>query len=309
MSDPPADAERTAASPFDGASRAARIIGEFVAPTTLLTALLFYFGRNHANWFFLYFGVDPSVLGLTVTDYLVRSVDALWVPLMTFAVIVVALMWGYLLLPQWIRTHGRSRWARIGIAVPAVVVALNGLSGIFWTTPLNRGFLVAHLCTLIGTVVLWSVVVALRRDRRERDPSAPVRSEAALLTEWAVLFAIVGLTLFALATDYSAAVGKTQARRVAAHLGKEPNVVVYSDKDLFLASNDVRKVECGNRAGSEPAYRFRYDGLVLLLHVGNQHVLLPRTWTPRSGAAIVLPGSSGVRFEFRAPTDPPPATC
>jgi Zn-dependent protease with chaperone function len=45
-----------------------RIVGSIVAPTTLLTALLFYFGWSFAYWFFAYFGVDSTVLGLTTQD-------------------------------------------------------------------------------------------------------------------------------------------------------------------------------------------------------------------------------------------------
>src|SRR5918911_1335418 len=40
---------------------ALKIAGSIVAPTTLLTALLFYFGLLHAYWFCQYFGVNYTV--------------------------------------------------------------------------------------------------------------------------------------------------------------------------------------------------------------------------------------------------------
>src|SRR5215211_3967643 len=80
MTSPPDEAPG-AASPFAGFSRLTRILGQFVAPTTVLTALLFYFGFAHLYWFFYYFGVDSSVLGPSTRDYVMRSVDALWIPL------------------------------------------------------------------------------------------------------------------------------------------------------------------------------------------------------------------------------------
>ena len=44
-------------------SRLAKILGNVVAPTTALTALLFYFGWSHAYWFFDYFGVNSPCSG------------------------------------------------------------------------------------------------------------------------------------------------------------------------------------------------------------------------------------------------------
>ncbi|MFI7442746.1 hypothetical protein [Nonomuraea indica] len=50
-----------------------RILGAIVAPTTVLTAILFYFGWSRAYWFHDYFGVDATLLGLTTQDYLQLS--------------------------------------------------------------------------------------------------------------------------------------------------------------------------------------------------------------------------------------------
>jgi hypothetical protein len=53
--------------------------------------------------------------------------------------------------------------------------------------------------------------------------------------------------------------------------------------------------ECANTEGS---YRFRYDGLTLVLQSDDQFVLLPRDWTKDDGVAVVLPRSDSVRIEF-----------
>jgi len=64
------------ARPKDEApSRALKIFGSLLAPTTVLTALLFYFGVRHATYFCEWFGVHYSVLGLSAPDYLIRSAD------------------------------------------------------------------------------------------------------------------------------------------------------------------------------------------------------------------------------------------
>jgi len=108
MSNPPAE-PAPPASPFAGFSRLVRILGQFVAPTTLLTALLFYFGWAHVYWFFDYFGVDSSILAPSTREYVMRSVDALFIPLIAVAVVGLALMWGHLALPERVRNGPRSR--------------------------------------------------------------------------------------------------------------------------------------------------------------------------------------------------------
>src|SRR4029077_18370841 len=56
--------EREAAEPgFGLPPQLVKILGAIVAPTTLLTALLYYFGWSHAYWFCDYFGVNSTVLG------------------------------------------------------------------------------------------------------------------------------------------------------------------------------------------------------------------------------------------------------
>src|SRR3954447_5706096 len=50
-------------------------ISSVVAPITLVTALLVYTAWTRTKTFFAYFGVDSSVLGLSVQEYLLRSAD------------------------------------------------------------------------------------------------------------------------------------------------------------------------------------------------------------------------------------------
>ena len=78
--------ERHVNSPDREAGRlrsALETLGLVIAPVTLLTSLLFYFGWARSNSTFLYFGLDPSVVGLSLQDYLLRSIGALFLPLGT----------------------------------------------------------------------------------------------------------------------------------------------------------------------------------------------------------------------------------
>src|SRR5690348_12442394 len=53
----------------------------FVAPPTLVVALAFWFGWRLTNTRSEYFGIDSSTLGFSTSDYLLRSADAIFVPI------------------------------------------------------------------------------------------------------------------------------------------------------------------------------------------------------------------------------------
>jgi hypothetical protein len=47
------------------------LVALFVAPTSLLTGLCYFFGLVYLRSRLDYFGIDPSTLGLTTADYVV----------------------------------------------------------------------------------------------------------------------------------------------------------------------------------------------------------------------------------------------
>jgi hypothetical protein len=215
-------------------------------------------------------------------------------------------MWGYIALPERIRHGPRSRRWIVIVAAVGVLLLLNGLSRLVVVTPLNRGLCVAPICIIVGVLLLWYVVLLRRNRLQEKNPAAR-RSDAAVLCEWAVMFVLVAMSLFWIATDYSVAVGQTRARQAAAEIPYRPGVILFSDKDLHLTGTGVHEVAC--TGGADSAYHFRYDGLVLLIEIGDQYVLLPRQWERGRDTAIVLPksGATATRFEFATGDDYRPA--
>ncbi|XVQ09768.1 hypothetical protein ACQP1W_45840 [Spirillospora sp. CA-255316] len=283
-----------------GLRRFGASLGVVVGPTTLLTALLYYFGWYHAYWFFNYFGLHSTALGLTTTDYLMRSLDALFAPLTVTACAALVAFWGHAELRARLPDGPRPRLLRVlhaGMAVAGLVLASSGLVSAFTTTPLTRFLVVPPLA--LGTGVLL-LAYANHLYRRPEGPAAVV--------EWIVVFTLVSLSLFWAAQLYSSAVGEGRARRYVANLSGYPDVVIYSEKSLRITAPGVREVRCAEPAA---AYRFRYDGLKLVIRSGDQYVFLPRAWTRRNGTAILLPRASSFRLEFLPTTSrgtvPPPA--
>jgi len=290
-----------------------KILGAIVAPTTLLTALLYYFGWSHAYWFCDYFGVNSTVLGFTSTDYMMRSVDALFVPLTVAASAALLAVWGHTALRA--RLAGGSRPRALRVLVPAAMVLgglllLGGFVSVFTATVLSEHLVAAPLSLGFG-VLLLVYALHLQRLVTGRPQAAGSGSSRgrgwAAAAEWAVVFVLVGLSLFWAATDYSAAVGRSRAGDFVAGLARYPSVVVYSARSLSLRAPGVTQVRCQD---PEAAYRYRYDGLKLVLQSGDEYLFLPAKWTAASGVAILIPKSDSLRLEFfPAWSRPGPSAC
>ncbi|MEV4756254.1 hypothetical protein AB0J86_14230 [Micromonospora sp. NPDC049559] len=293
-----------------GLPRLARVLAAVVAPTTLVTALLFYFGWMQLFWFFDYFGVHATLLGFDTVDYLLRSVDALFVPMTVLACVALAAAWTHAALSSRLAGGAHPHLVRrlaAALGALGLLLALSGLLTVFTPTVLDRAVTLAPLC-LAGGVLLVRYSVQLWRDSRPaRDVAVhPQRQEWVAVTEWAGIFVLVALSLFWAATDYSSAVGRSQARRYAEELSRQPTVVLYSQRSLRLDGPGVRELRC---ADPEAAYRYRYDGLKLVLQSGDQYVFLPERWTRERGGAFVIPRTDALRLEFHPPGATPPGTC
>ncbi|WP_158714604.1 MULTISPECIES: hypothetical protein [unclassified Streptomyces] len=319
--------------------RLGMIIGAIAAPTSLITALLYYFGYYHAYWFFAYFGVNSSVLGFGTTDYLMRSLDALWVPMTVTAAAGLLAFWAHDMLRGRL---GAEAWIRaMRYVVPAtlslgLLLALGGLWSTFTQTFLNRVLVLAPLSLSIG-VTLLAYALHLKRtvlptalspspadpddappagtsgppdnDHQDTDQTDPPDDTHGTVTphprpEWAALaeWAVI-LVLVGLGLVWA-------ANDYAASVG-ETRARRYAAE----LENYPSAVLYGERSLSisapgvretrchddKAAYAYRYDGLTLVMESGRQYVLLPYRWTPADGVALVIPRSNSVRLEFGPP--------
>ncbi len=270
-----------------------RVIGTVVAPTTLLTALMFYFGTQHAFWFFQHFGINYTILDLTAADYLLRSADGLFVPLLFVAVAGCAGMWARRALTGWlpaaVRRFGRRHGARLCglLGVVGLGVALVGV-----LTPRTfDGYLALPALSLVGGTLL--VVGGSRLHRATESAASSVNSVAA---EWATAFVMIGIGLFWAVGDYSAAVGTGRGIDMEAALPDWPDAVLYSTEPLNLPSDAATGSIC---TANEGGFRYRYEGLKLMFASSSQYLLLPGGWSDGGGPAVVLPRTDSIRMEFR----------
>ena len=276
------------------------IVSLVLAPASLLSALLFYFGWTYTNSRALYFGIDPSTFGYTTQDYLLRSVDPIFIPLGTLLLVAVILLYVHSILVRCIG-DGRHRRLLTGIVVALAAVGCSslvaGLIGVSSGAVFGQTFLVTplSLCVGIGAVAYADYLhgrLSAGHDRaRHRDPGA--RRLASAGTILVALFIV--LNLFWAVRDWADAVGRGRASELAAMVPYRPGVVVYSKSDLHIDAPGVNVTEVGD---AESAYRFRYDGLSMLIYSSHKYFLVATQSPPAAPTTIILPDRDDLRLEF-----------
>jgi hypothetical protein len=289
-----------------------KIVGAVVAPTTLLTALMYYFGRLDTAAFLWYFGTQITVLDLTVQDYLNSSVEGLIPPLIAVAGAALLTLWVHQLLLGALPAGTRQIVFRVLIPATAIagLVLVNLamadflIGGVFPASFLEgRGLsLSIGVLLLVYAARLLRLLIAQRRP--EQIPQRAPRAVA--VAEWGAVFILVTVGLFWAVGSYAIGVGIGRAQQFEASLRSFSDVVMYSDKSLSMQAPGVREVTCQH---PDAAYRFRYEGLKLVTQAGNQYLFLPSGWTHTNGAAILLPRRESLRLEFSPPGQVRATTC
>src|SRR6478672_13330581 len=114
-----------------------KVFGGIIAPTSLLTGLLFYFGRSRAAGYYRYFHVNSTVLDLSTNDYLFSGVDGLFVPIAVAALLALVLLWLNRLLLTRVSSGSRRRAVRVLVPLAGVLGVV--LVGLAFADLLNEG--------------------------------------------------------------------------------------------------------------------------------------------------------------------------
>jgi hypothetical protein len=289
--------------------RVLRLVGTVAAPTTLLTGLLFYFGQMYVAGYCRYFGVNFTTLDLSVRDYLIRSVEGIFLPLVLAAAGALVVLWLVRVVLQVLDGPTRERVLRIGLPIVAAAgAALIVLAGIALAVGGAVGDTAPELGGLslaVGVVAVALAVPRLLDRRRPGGLPAGLRAELAV-AEWTAAFVLAGVGLFWAVGSYATGIGTGRAEQLQAALPAWPDTVLYSQHSLALSGPGIVEQTC---PGADDAYRFRYEGLKLVLQSGGQYFFLPAGWTTAGGAALVLPRTDALRLEFTDASRPAPSGC
>ena len=266
-------------------------------PLTIATALLFYFGWVRTSVEAEALGVSDIVFGYSTQDYIMRSISALFLPVVAAAGlgIVAVLVHGWLVADLHAPRSRRRRWVARWLAaacLPAFLVlpVVSGLAEAYWPRltglilPLGLG--VGLLLTTYGASLRRLVAAARPRTADEHRRATLVR---------VLVTVLVAATLFWWVGDFAGVVGRGLAYQIAGNIERLPGVVVYSPTDLQITAPGV---QASRLDGDATAYYFRYQGLRLLERSDGRLFLLPDGWTIGSGTLVVLPDSGLIRVEY-----------
>ncbi len=273
------------AAPGAGGSRVREsLLGALavLAPTSLLSAVFYYFGYVSAKSFYAYFGVSLSALDFSTTNYLIRSTDTFFRPMATLLLVCVVLFVAHHALGH-VLDNARpwpARGAVAGLLGAAVVLATIGLLGLYG----RPGGLLAPISLGASALALeYGLWLATRHLVLPSKLTALL--DTARQLRRGLLAALFLLATFWAVTDLANARGTATARLVEQSLPLQSQAVVYSDRDLHLPGSQIGVTTL---TGEHTAYRFRYNGLRPLVYARDRWFLLPVGWTHDNGSTVIV---------------------
>ncbi|WP_158841477.1 hypothetical protein [Saccharothrix deserti] len=269
------------------------------APTTLVAALLFYFGYVSTLVRYEYFGVDLNALDLSTTELLLLGTEVIFPPIAGLLVFLVLGLVAHRGVRALLR-RPRSRAAKIvGVLLMILGAALfvRAVVGMLVVSVSRNEFPGVTAISLgLGLPLLAYGVWVYRgtgRPRRRRSSSADVLLVTAL-------GAIVVLGLFWATNNFAAAYGRGRAAESAAELHTRPVVVLDLEQRLYLpeGTKGVHQFPLPDSDGRR--FRVRCQGLRLLTEAGGRLFLVPEHWTGSDSTrrTIVVPYDESVRIQF-----------
>ena len=260
-----------------------------VAPVTLVSGLLFYFGYVSARSQYEYFGIDVDTIGLSTQDYVMRSPQPLLVPLLVITLLAVAA----LLLHTAIHPTETGVRRAAGVAVAVLVLGVVGL----FAYPLI-GRMPYYALLVPGVIGLAAAALAYITYLRRRIAPAG-GAQRVLIALLAVVTVTCAFWATATTAQYS---GRGLAKSDAEHLDRFPVVILDTKEKLALRSPGLEETML--RAGAGQTFNYRYRGLRLLVVGENRLFLVPQQWNA-SNTTFVVPLDSSIRVQFQFQNDPP----
>lgn len=290
----------SAPSPFEQFTRWLAVGSSIIAPATLLTAMLFYFGYVSSRAEFRYFGLDVDTIGLSTNDFVMRSPQVLLVPVLAVALAAIALLLIHVRLR---RDPPATRTVGVGMLLALVVLAIGLLLVLTyrWLGRWPQYALVTPLLIGTGSAVLaytfWMPTAPAwilgSHDDRARWVRPVVTALALVVAATCMFWATATLAEWT---------GRDNGRQTARDLDALPAVILDTKERLFLTDGIVEESVLPD--ASPDGFRFRYRGLRLLIQGEDHMFLVPDQWSS-SNSTLALPVDGGGRVQFRFENQPP----
>lgn len=293
-------------------------IGSIVAPATLISSLMLFFGWTRTSALFGYFGVDTGLLGFTLQDYAIRAVGVAFKPLvyccLSTALLlaggrVAILLDGRLLAiirrrrPNWRIPPLLTIEFCVAIATLAICIqeafGIPGDSGAV-KTPLSGNPTATAIAFTASSLLLLHTLRHLPRvSRVERRGGGP---ESRFMSEWreshahkgpnrasqVIVGALILLGLFWAASLKAQADGIELAEAINAYPAYQSSATVYSTVAIASLQPNL------DLPASSPPGDFRYSDLHVLIVANGRWFLITKTRSNsgRSEVAVVKDSDS-----------------
>lgn len=266
--------------------------GAVIAPTTVATAMLLYFGYIATRARFAYFGVYLDLTDLSSRDLVLYGIEVLYLPV---AVVLLAVLVMAAVHFAATRLTGRRT------VLPAA--GLMALLGVLLAARAVIGLAVAHVSrdeapgstalALAGGPVL--IAYAAWIAARARTPGAWYAQSRRLRLVAVAAVAGLALTgLFWAGTSFAWRLGEGRAYDDALQLPGRPEVVLDTGERLVDLPPYVQETTLA--AGPGDKFRYRYRGLRLLIQAGGRLFLVPEHWTAQ-GRTLIVPYDDAIRLQ------------
>ncbi len=283
--EPTASGRRSTARDRDSPLETITAIG---SPLAVITALLFYFGwvRTHVQAEAI--GFDAALLDYSLQDYMMRSIDVLYIPALAIVLAAAGLQWLHrrFVVPVVTGPDKRIWLGRLIVAatwsVPAWALVFGGLA---FAVPPLAGICVAGFLAVAAASAFYAGSL---RGRLEPAPSGGRRSRALVLV-------LLALACFWATEEFARKLGQAYAVQITADRGRLAAVTVYSAKSLELQGSGIVEIPLPD---PDAEYRFRYDGLRLVQRSTDRYFLIGVGWTPAERRVILLREADTIRIEL-----------
>jgi hypothetical protein len=269
-------------------------VGAVASQVALLTALLYYVGWARAHATYEKFGLDPGLVGYGTEDYVLRSINEAFPPLViaTFAGLALLAIHRALIQPRVERGHGSiGRLITIGLVLGVVLALIVCVRlAAFEVIRFPSGFMLP--ATLIASVFSLMYFGYLRSLYRGYGLLDDTYARICAIAFLGLSFLGVLWLLAELADD----AGERRADTIVRELAGDPAITVYSSSPLAIAGPGIAVKRIG--ADGE-RYRYAYTGLRLFESGNGKIILLPSAYA-RGDNAYVLRDDESIRIDISA---------
>jgi len=260
-------------------------LGAIAGASALLSALMLYFGWVRTRVLYEYFGVPVGILRYSTTDFVLRSADVFFRPVIWSILAVAGLV--AVLIGADVLDRRLARWW-LHLCLRATLAAAAG------------AFAVIGILGLVDAVDPWSAAVALCISGVLIVVQYVFYHRATVLP-LPVIVVVIGLVLtvaamFWTVSVYAAGIGTSIAADIAAGTLPRPAATIHSKTDLGMAG-----IQQSNFPGpvDKQSWPFTYSGYKLLAYANDRWFLISQQWQAGS-PTVILADDDSLRVELAA---------